>query len=86
MTIQETIHKMLCNHGIWDNEAAAIIEQAKADKTLEAMQNRWNDDAKGYPKSVLVITWIAVKRIAVEWLQEHKPKHFALFMLQDETV
>ena len=86
MTLQETIKQRLIDNGVWEDEAVAIIEQAKTDKVLQHLQNRWNDDIEGYPVQLLVATWYAVKRVAIEWLQVQSPKHFALWMLQDETA
>ena len=81
MNIEDTLKRELIDHGLWEKEADAILEEAKADPANELMKDRWTDDAEGYPRPLLGILWIGIKSKAVDWLKANKPDHWALSML-----
>lgn len=57
MTIQEKLAKMLFDRGMFPDEATKIVDQLKALPQNEAMQGRWNDQADGYPNSIITVLW-----------------------------
>lgn len=81
MTIRSKIEETLVNRGLWEDEAKTIVAEAEKEKSLESMQDRWDEDIAGYPSPVLAVVWVSVKHHAVEWLKANKPQHFALAML-----
>lgn len=83
MTIENALKKKLIDHGLWEEEANAVLEAAKADLINESMNGRWTDDEEGYPSTILVAIWFNIKSIAVDWLRANKPNHLALSMFGD---
>lgn len=47
----------------------------------DSMDNRWHDTINGYPTSLLPSIALTAKHVALEWLNETHPNHFARFML-----
>ena len=74
MTIAETMKARLVNAGMFESDAATIMEDARSNEALEAMEQRWDDHTEGYPTSVLAATWCSVKELALAWIDEHCPK------------
>lgn len=70
MNFEEKIKELLFNHGMFENQANAVIKIMKEDK---AMVNRWNDDTGEYPDSVLNVLWLSVKAAALEYIDENCP-------------
>lgn len=81
MTIRQKIEETLVDHGLWEDEAKTIVTEAEKEKSLEAMQGRWDEDTAAYTAPLLAVTWMSVKHHATEWLKANKPQHFALAML-----
>ncbi len=77
MTIRETMEAKLQEHGLWPDEATAIMNAVELEETQDSMKHRWSDDADGYPPQLLVVVWIMVKASAAKWLEENKPMHWA---------
>ena len=76
MTFEDKIKEMLVEHGMWDDEAKAVVEMLKADKLNESMAHRWNDDVEDYPLSMLAILWMETKHIAIEYIDANCPEAF----------
>lgn len=83
MTIEDTLKKKLIDHGLWEEEADAIFEIARADPVNEPMKDRWTDDEGDYPSTMLVALWLSIEPIAVDWLKANKQNHWALSMFRD---
>jgi len=77
MTIREKLEKELFNNGLFEDQATAIIDKYAESELGKPMANRMNEDAEGYPDSVLTATWMAVKKIATDWIDENCPQHWA---------
>lgn len=74
MTIEEKLVEMLYESGLFKNQAVEIVERAKANVVNESMQNRWQDQAEGYPPQLLAVLWVSVKDHALEWIDENCPQ------------
>lgn len=74
MTVEEKLKKMLIDHGMFEDQAVAVMELVKADKVNESMENRWNDEAAGYPPRLFVALWMSVSNHALEYIDEKCPK------------
>jgi len=81
MTIREVLEKRLCEHGMWPDEAKQVLKNAETHATCEAMKGRWDEQESGYPGFMLRVLWVSVTKIAVEWIDANKPKHFARSIL-----
>jgi hypothetical protein len=76
MTFEDKIKAMLVEHGMWDDQAEAVVEMLKADEINKSMVHRWNDDVEGYPLSVLTILWMKAKHAAIEYIDTNCPEAF----------
>ena len=74
MTFEDKIKEMLVEHGMFENDAAAIVETMKADEVNEPMAHRWNDSVEDYPQSVLIILWASARATALEYIDANCPK------------
>ena len=74
MTIEDKIMEMLVEHGMWDNQAVAVMEMMKADEVNESMAHRWNDNVEDYPLSMLAILWMKAKGTALKYIDANCPE------------
>ena len=74
MTIEDKIREMLVEHGMFENDAAAVVETMKADEANEPMAHRWNDNIEDYPPSILVVLWMEARNVALEYIDANCPK------------
>ncbi len=77
MTIRETLHKYLTDHGLWDKEAELVIDAYRKSEMCFDEGRRLNDSIEGYPSKLLAILIKVVRHEAVKWIDAYKPKHFA---------
>jgi hypothetical protein len=77
MKIREKAVKILVEHGMFENQAIEIIERYLASPLGEPMLGRIDDDEKDCHPTLFVPVWIAIKQVALEWIDEKKPKHWA---------
>lgn len=77
MTLQERLEGLLVKHGLWPEEAKAVLQMCVEAPENECMAVRWDDEATGYPPQLLAILWMSVKQHAVTWIDANKPKHVA---------
>lgn len=73
MNFREEALEMLTSRGMFDDQAAAVMERVMADKANEPMKGRWHDDVSNYPGPMLNILWLTVKRHAAEYIAETCP-------------
>lgn len=71
--LQETLYK----HGLFEDEAAAVVNRLKQAPHMEMMQGRWQEPIENYPAVLMNVLWVAVKTEAVKWIDENKPQHWA---------
>jgi ribonuclease I len=82
MTIRKRLETELVNHGLWPNEAEAVMTELEADEASKPMQGRWNEDETVYPPQLLAVVLMSAKTKAVEWIDRNKPMHFARGVLE----
>lgn len=80
-TIRSAISDNLKQHGLWDDEAAAVMQVVVSAPELDTLEGRWDTDQGAYPPVIINIAWLVAKRKAVEWIDANKPQHFARSML-----
>lgn len=71
MTFDQAISSRLEESGIWPQDVQSILELAK--KGMPTMDDVWSRSTIGYNPVVLNVAWIAVKSIALEWIEENQP-------------
>lgn len=76
MTWQTWMLSYLTDRGLWPAEAKAVVG-IYLNTASEAMALRATDDHAGYPPQMDAIVAMDLDSITREWLDEHKPLHFA---------
>lgn len=80
-TISSFLEAYLTENGLFPDEAHEVAERYKASTDAD-MQHRWGDSIEGYPKPMLAVPLISVRRAAIEWMDEKKPLHWARGMFE----
>jgi len=60
--------------GIFENQADDVLVRVQADEAHEAMLDRWGEPADNYPEQLYLVLWIAVKDVALAWIDENCPR------------
>lgn len=76
MTFDTYFVEYLEKQGLWPDEARNVVDIVKG--ATPEMQHRWDDDVAGYPSGILAILSICVRKVAFDYLTEHRPLHFVL--------
>jgi len=74
VTIKETVHKYLTDHGLWPHEADAVVDQMQIDINEPQM---WAASVDHYPAAMLAVLYLRADLAAVDWIDDNKPRHFA---------
>lgn len=77
MTIRAKLESLLVSHGLWPDEAAAVVKEMEVSETSQPMRDRWDEHESYYPKTLIAVLWAAAKDHAVKWIDTNKPQHFA---------
>ena len=75
MKIEEFFLKYLKKKGLWSSEAVSVIEEMK--NNMPDMRHYLEDEMSGYSSQLLAALKFAVDNEAAQWLDQHKPNHFA---------
>lgn len=84
MTVRDKLEEMLVHQGLWPHEATAVFDLMLERHGKEAGlgEVKYNDPVEAYPVQVYACVLMTLRQIAVEWIDEHKPKHFARAILE----
>lgn len=81
MTLEEAMQTKLYQHGLFPDQAAAVMAQVKALPNMDAV--RWSGDEHQYdPAPVKAIVWMECIEQAKIWLKTNHPHHWALAMFE----
>lgn len=86
MRFHDKMLQELQNHGLWEDEAKAVLDAVKFAPTSEPFVGRWRDEVEDYPPVVWNLLWIGAKKEAARWLAENKPEHWARPMFDDKLL
>jgi hypothetical protein len=78
MTFRQHFEKHLFNHGLFEDQAKAVVDHYTASRAGEPMRDRMNDDIAGYPPQIMAGVQMGIHGAAVEWLESNKPNHWAM--------
>lgn len=78
-TFESFVNNELFGAGLWEHEIKAIMGKLKDAPGMEAI--RWSDAISGYPKMLVSVVVRTARIVALKWLDENAPKHFARYML-----
>lgn len=77
MTFTQYLTDHLTNHGLWPNEAEAVITEWLKTPSGEPMQSGMSHSTQGHPDVELAALMLCVNSQAVKWIDANKPQHFA---------
>ena len=92
MTIRETLHAKLVEHGMFDEDADAVLKALEADPTNEPMynrytrQDRWAEEVSGYPPPLLAVLWLKVRHGALAYIKRECPEAWFRPLFEDEPA
>lgn len=73
MNFFEAMKAQLTENGLFDDQAAKIMEIAVKDESLSNMNGRWADNIDGYPAGLANVTFALIRPIAYKWICENAP-------------
>lgn len=73
MTFRQWATKFCSDRGMFDDDAKAVVDLLIADPTSEPMQGRWDEDVSGYPPQMIAVTAVALKSVALKYIEEKTP-------------
>ena len=85
-TIEGALEELLFNHGLFDNQAKAVVDRVKSSSSMKNMDGRWNESHDEYPDAMFKVLWLVTKTEAVSWIDENMPKYWARPLFTDELV
>ena len=68
---------LLQENGLFEKEATAILDAYTKGPLGGPMSERMDDGVEGYAAPILSVTWLGVKKTAVEWIDANCPQHWA---------
>jgi len=80
ITTRDSMLKHLVTHGLFANQAEDIVKRYEESKDGEPMKGRWDSATEGYPPTLLAVLRISINVVAVEYIDENCPGHFARHM------
>jgi len=75
--------KELVLNGMFADQARDIVDRCKP---IEYMDGRWNHSFIDYPDLIRTLLWIAVKPIALEYIDEKCPQAWFRPMFTDDPI
>ena len=76
-TTKEKCISFLTNNGLWPQESEQVFEAAKPRLEVGGYQMTWDRPANEYPNALYAVMFITLKAVALEWIDQNKPMHFA---------
>jgi hypothetical protein len=73
MTVEQRILSMLKKNGMFDTQAAKVLETIKADDIFADMKGRWNDSEDDYSPIMISTIWFSAKREALALIDKDMP-------------
>ncbi len=75
MTTKEKLVNSLEQQGLFNTQAKEIVELAipELEKLCPGYRITWDKPAEEYPSPMYVVWFIAMKPIALKWINEHAP-------------
>lgn len=75
MTTKEKLQSMLVNNGMFESQAKEVMEIAipELNDLVEDYSITFNGSASQYPNVIYDILFLAIKPIALKWIEEKMP-------------
>ena len=82
MKVAEFLSQKLQQYGLRPDESVAVLDRLRESDIYKPIAEVLDKDIEGYPPQFAAVALLSAKNIAIEFLEETKPMHFALFMLK----
>lgn len=89
MTIRKWLENYLADNGLFPNQATAVVAAMIAEHATyrsDMMAGRWDDCAEDYPRPLLAVLCLDVRRHAVVWIDANIPQHWARVIFAQEAA
>jgi len=86
VTFKQAIIEELTSSGFFPDQALEVFERLVANPAQKSMQGRWDEDYTSYPKPVFSILLVAVKSVALEYIEEKMPNAWFRPMFDDNLA
>lgn len=75
MTTYEKLHGMLVENGMFESQATEVMKLAipELEEIVDGYDITLNQPANEYPKIVYTLLFIAIKPIALKWIEDNVP-------------
>lgn len=77
MTIREKLLKKLYDNGLFEDQAEQVLMRYVSSDLGSPMQDRMGDLVQDYPPQLVAVTWIGLKKTALDWIDDNCPQHWA---------
>ena len=64
----------LIDRGMFEDQAAAVVDAWMADEANASMDGRWESRIEGYPPIMLNVLALSLNRCALSWIDANKPQ------------
>lgn len=85
MTVKETLHNKMIEHGLFEGMSNKVLDRMIADEAHKSLTESFNEAWDGYPVEFQALTWYSVFVAVIEWMDEEMPSHFARGMFEIEA-
>lgn len=84
MTTVEQLENMLINRGMFESQAKEVMKIAisELNKLTEDYKITFDRPANEYPEAIYTILFLAIKPIALKWIEENIPQAWFKPMFQ----
>ena len=79
-TVAGFLHKKLVENGLFPVQATGVMEMILPDDAFCSLHEVLHKKIEGYPDVFKAVAWMTVKNLAVEWIDENMPSHWARSM------
>lgn len=86
ITLKQAVIEELTNSGFFPDQALEVFERLVTDPAQKSMEGRWDDDYTDYPKPIFSILLVAVKSIALKYIEEKIPDAWFRPMFDDNLA
>ncbi|MFZ1787194.1 MAG: hypothetical protein WAT92_02745 [Saprospiraceae bacterium] len=75
MTVKNKLSNMLVEYGMFDSQAEKVMEKAmpELNSLVEDYSISFNRPSDEYPKPIYDVLFLAIKPIALKWIEENIP-------------
>jgi hypothetical protein len=85
MNFKHKLVEMMHEKGMNFDDAEKVLEQVISDPSTEPMKDVWLDNVSGHPESVIAVLWLTTRRLAIEYLEYHKPESWCIGVFKSEN-